>query len=195
LKPRHDRRGLGKSAFAGKSARADRIRRRFGCLEFVTKELAGMAGRNGVRSLTRALMESARREGKEIMASSFEMPEGAFLPLRAVASRRPDVGDLCDEVKVSPPSVQSRNGGGGCARTTVEPDVIRILMEALDQARRGEIRAAAIVFARPNQDKCSGVSAPMRAARRYLVAACDYLNGTSSLRRTTDEPGASASRA
>jgi hypothetical protein len=106
------------------------------------------------------------------MGSSFELPE--FLPLRTVASRKQDVGDLCDEVKVSPRSVQTRNGGGGRTRK-VEPEVIRILKDALDQACRGEIVAAAIVFARPDEDKCSGVCAPPRARRRYLVAACDYL--------------------
>jgi hypothetical protein len=34
---------------------------------------------------------------------------------------------------------------------------------------------AAIVFARPNEDKCFGVSAPLRAGPRYLAAASDYL--------------------
>jgi hypothetical protein len=82
--------------------------------------------------------------------------------------------DLSDEIKLSRRSVQSRNGGGRPSNGA-EPEVIKMLEDALDQARRAEIIAAAIVFARPNEDKCSGVSAPPRAGRRYLVAACDYL--------------------
>lgn len=82
--------------------------------------------------------------------------------------------DLCDEVKLSRRSVQSRNGGGR-ASNGVEPDVIKLLEEALDQACCGEIIAAAVVFARPDEDKCFGVSAPPRAGRRHLAAACDYL--------------------
>jgi hypothetical protein len=117
--------------------------------------------------------KSVDQEGRKSMASSFELPE--FLPLRTVASRKQDVGDLCDEVKVNHSSVQTRNGGGVGRTWKVEPEVIRILKRALDQARRGEIIAAPIVFARPNEDKCAGVSAPLRAGRRYLVAACDYL--------------------
>jgi hypothetical protein len=69
----------------------------------------------------------------------------------------------------------SRNGGGGRATNGVEPEVINILEEALTEARRGEIIAAAIVFARPNEDKCSGVSAAPGGDKHYLVAACDYL--------------------
>jgi hypothetical protein len=69
----------------------------------------------------------------------------------------------------------SRNGGGGRAKNGVEPKVIKILEEALNEARRGEIIAAAIVFARPNEDKCSGVSASPGGDMRYLIAACDYL--------------------
>jgi hypothetical protein len=56
-----------------------------------------------------------------------------------------------------------------------KPEVIKILEEVLDEARRGEIIAAAVVFARPNEDRCCGVSAPPSAGRNYLVAACDYL--------------------
>ncbi len=82
--------------------------------------------------------------------------------------------DLGDEVKLSRRSVQSRNGGGR-ASNGAEPEVIKMLEDALDQARRAEIVAAALVFARPNEDKCSGVSAPPRVGRRYLAAACDYL--------------------
>jgi hypothetical protein len=69
----------------------------------------------------------------------------------------------------------SRNGGGGRATNGVEPGVIRILEEALNEARRGRIIAAAIVFARRNEDKCSGVSAAPGGDMHYLVAACDYL--------------------
>ena len=57
----------------------------------------------------------------------------------------------------------------------VDPKVIKILEQALNEARRGEIIAAAIVFARPNEDKCSGVSAAPGGDMHYLVAACDYL--------------------
>ena len=53
--------------------------------------------------------------------------------------------------------------------------MIKILEQALNEARRGEIIAAAIVFARPNEDKCSGVSAAPGGDMHYLVAACDYL--------------------
>jgi hypothetical protein len=69
----------------------------------------------------------------------------------------------------------SRNGGGGRAKNGVEPKVIKILEEALNEARRGEIIAAAIVFARPNEDKCFGVSAAPGGDMHYLVAACDHL--------------------
>jgi hypothetical protein len=69
----------------------------------------------------------------------------------------------------------SRNGGRGRATNGGKPGVIKILEEALNEARRGEIIAAAIVFARPNEDKCSGVSAAPGGDMHYLVAACDYL--------------------
>jgi hypothetical protein len=82
--------------------------------------------------------------------------------------------DLSDEVKLSRRSDQSRNGGGR-AWNGAEPEVIKMLEDALDQARRAEIIAAAIVFARPNEDRCFGVSAPPRVGRRYLATACDYL--------------------
>ena len=68
----------------------------------------------------------------------------------------------------------SRNGGGR-ATNGVQLKVIKILEKALNEARRGEIIAAAIVFARPNEDKCSGVSAAPGGDMHYLVAACDYL--------------------
>ncbi len=73
------------------------------------------------------------------------------------------------------PPALSRNGGGGRAANGVEPKVVKILEEALNEARRGEIIAAAIVFARPDEDKCSGVSAAPGGDMQYLVAACDYL--------------------
>ena len=82
--------------------------------------------------------------------------------------------DISDEIKLSRRSVQSRNRERR-ASNGAEPEVIKMLEDALDQARRAEIIAAAIVFARPNEDKCSGVSAPLRLGRRYLAAACDYL--------------------
>ena len=69
----------------------------------------------------------------------------------------------------------SRNGGGRRATNGVEAKVIKILEQALNEARRGEIIAAAIVFARPNEDKCSAVSAAPGGDMHYLVAACDYL--------------------
>jgi hypothetical protein len=69
----------------------------------------------------------------------------------------------------------SRNGEGGRATNGAEPKVIKILEEALKEARRGQIIAAAIVFARPNEDKCSGVSAAPGGDMHYLAAACDYL--------------------
>ena len=49
--------------------------------------------------------------------------------------------------------------------------MIKILEEALNEARRGEIIVAAIVFARPNEDKCFGVSAAPGGDMHYLVAA------------------------
>jgi hypothetical protein len=69
------------------------------------------------------------------------------------------------------------SGDGEVDRATngVEPKVIKILEEALNEARRGEIIAAAIVFARPNEDKCSAVSAAPGGDMQYLVAACDHL--------------------
>lgn len=73
------------------------------------------------------------------------------------------------------PPALSRNGGGGRAANGAEPEVIKILKDALNEARRGEIIAAAIVFARPNEDKCSSVSAAPGGDMHYLVAACDYL--------------------
>lgn len=56
----------------------------------------------------------------------------------------------------------------------VEPDVIEILEDFLDQARRGESIAGAIVLVRPNETICSAISAP-HGGRHHLVAACNYL--------------------
>jgi hypothetical protein len=75
--------------------------------------------------------------------------------------------------RVLPPS--SRNGEGSRATNGAEPRVIKILEDALNEARRGEIIAAAIVFARPKEEKCSGVSAAPGGDMHYLVAGCDYL--------------------
>jgi hypothetical protein len=69
----------------------------------------------------------------------------------------------------------SENGEGGRAENGVVPKVIKILEDALNEARRGEIIAPAIVFARPNEDKCCGVSAAPGGDMHYLVAACDHL--------------------
>ena len=60
------------------------------------------------------------------------------------------------------------------ASVRVEPDVIKILEDFLDQARRGETIAGAIVLVRPNATICSAISAP-HGGRRHLVAACNYL--------------------
>ena len=56
----------------------------------------------------------------------------------------------------------------------VEPGVIEILEDLLDQARRGETIAGAIVLVRPNGTICSAISAP-DGGRHHLVAACNYL--------------------
>jgi len=82
--------------------------------------------------------------------------------------------DLSDEIKLSRRSVQSGNGRGRASNGR-KPEVIKLLGDALDPARRAEIIAAAIVFARPNEDRCFGVSAPPPVGRRYLATACDYL--------------------
>ena len=60
------------------------------------------------------------------------------------------------------------------ASVRVEPDVIKILEDFLDQARRGETIAGAIALVRPNGTICSAISAP-RGGRHHLVAACNYL--------------------
>ena len=60
------------------------------------------------------------------------------------------------------------------ASVRVEPDVIKILEDFLDQARRGETIAGAIVLVRPNATICSAISAP-HGGRHHLVAACNYL--------------------
>jgi hypothetical protein len=60
------------------------------------------------------------------------------------------------------------------ASVRVEPDVIKILEDFLDEARRGETIAGAIVLVRPNATICSAISAP-HGGRHHLVAACNYL--------------------
>ncbi len=60
------------------------------------------------------------------------------------------------------------------ASVRVEPDVIEILEDFLDQARRGETIAGAIALVRPNGTICSAISAP-HGGRHHLVAACNYL--------------------
>ena len=60
------------------------------------------------------------------------------------------------------------------ASVRVEPDVIEILEDFLDEARRGETIAGAIVLVRPNATICSAISAP-HGGRHHLVAACNYL--------------------
>jgi len=52
--------------------------------------------------------------------------------------------------------------------------VIDILEQVLDEARRGEIIAAAIALVRPDATICSCVSAPYGGGH-HLVAACNYL--------------------
>ena len=70
--------------------------------------------------------------------------------------------------------VLSLSRDGIRASVRVEPGVIKILEDFLDQARRGEAIAGAIVLVRPNATICSAISAPRRG-RHHLVAACDYL--------------------
>ena len=60
------------------------------------------------------------------------------------------------------------------ASVQVDPGVIKILEDFLDQARAGEAIAGAIVLVRPNATICSAISAP-HGGRHHLVAACDYL--------------------
>jgi hypothetical protein len=60
------------------------------------------------------------------------------------------------------------------ASVRVEPGVIEILEDFLDEARHGEIIASAIVLVRPNETICSAISAP-HGGRHHLVAACEYL--------------------
>ncbi len=55
-----------------------------------------------------------------------------------------------------------------------DPVVIDILEQVLDEARRGEIVAAAIALVRPDATICSCVSAPYGGGH-HLVAACNYL--------------------
>jgi hypothetical protein len=60
------------------------------------------------------------------------------------------------------------------ASVRVEPGVIKMLEDFLDEARHGETIAGAIVLVRPNATLCSAISAP-HGGRHHLVAACDYL--------------------
>jgi hypothetical protein len=60
------------------------------------------------------------------------------------------------------------------ASPRVEPEVIKILQDFLDQARRGDVIAGAIVLVRPNGTIGAAISAPS-GGRRHLVAACNYL--------------------
>jgi hypothetical protein len=70
--------------------------------------------------------------------------------------------------------VLSLNRAAIQASVRVEPEVIKILEDFLDEARRGEIIAGAIVLVRPNATICSAISAP-HGGRHHLVAACNYL--------------------
>ena len=60
------------------------------------------------------------------------------------------------------------------ASVRVEPEVIKSLENFLDEARRGETIAGAIVLVRPNVTICTAISAP-NGGRHHLVAACNYL--------------------
>ena len=55
-----------------------------------------------------------------------------------------------------------------------EPEVIRILEDILNKARRRETIAGVIVLVLPDVTICSAISAP-NVGRHHLVAACDYL--------------------
>lgn len=70
--------------------------------------------------------------------------------------------------------VLSLNGEGIRASIRAEPDVIKVLEDFLEAARRGETIAGAIVLVRPNATTCSAIRAPY-GSRHYLVAACNYL--------------------
>jgi hypothetical protein len=60
------------------------------------------------------------------------------------------------------------------ASVRVDPGVIKILADFLNEAIAGEVIAGAIVWVRPNATICSAISAP-HGGRHHLVAACDYL--------------------
>jgi hypothetical protein len=60
------------------------------------------------------------------------------------------------------------------ASVHVESSVIQALEDILDEARRGETLAGAIVLVRPNMTICCAISAP-NGGRHHLVAACNYL--------------------
>jgi hypothetical protein len=71
-------------------------------------------------------------------------------------------------------NVLSLSREGIQAPVRVEPGVIKILQDFLNEARRGEITAGAIVLVRHNATICAAISAP-HGGRHHLVAACDYL--------------------
>jgi hypothetical protein len=60
------------------------------------------------------------------------------------------------------------------ASVQVDPGVIKILEDFLDEARAGEVNAGAILLVRPNATIHCAISAP-HGGRHHLVAACDYL--------------------
>jgi hypothetical protein len=60
------------------------------------------------------------------------------------------------------------------ASARVEPGVIKVLEDFLDQARRGNIVAGAIVLVRANGTNCTAISAA-HGGSHHLVAACNYL--------------------
>ena len=60
------------------------------------------------------------------------------------------------------------------ASVQVDPGVIKILADFLNEAIAGEVIAGAIVWVRPNGTICTAISAP-HGGRHHLVAACDYL--------------------
>jgi hypothetical protein len=76
--------------------------------------------------------------------------------------------------KATSAKVLSLSREGIRASVRVEPSVIKILEDFLDEARRGETIAGAIVLLRPNATICSAISAP-NGGLHHLVAACNYL--------------------
>jgi len=70
--------------------------------------------------------------------------------------------------------VLNLNREGIRASVRVDPGVIKILEDFLDEARHAETIAGAIVLVRPHETICSATSAP-HGGRHHLVAACNYL--------------------